>query len=208
MSAIHAWALAAGAVALGLPVLIHLLTRAKGRTFVYPTYRFVLEAAAARRKVSRMRDILVLLLRTVAVAALAAGFARLLLRAPEAEAAPAPEGGRWTVIVLDSSQSMNAQADGVDPFALAQREARTILQKPELKRAEVLFAGQRSRSVFGSLSVNLAGLRQEVERARILPEAFDPSAALAEAATIVKSLSDEDRKGGEVVVLTDLQRTN
>jgi hypothetical protein len=208
MSAIHAWALAAGAAALGLPIVIHLLTRARGRTLVYPTYRFVQEAAAERRKVSRLRDILVLLLRTLAVAALAAGFARLLLKAPEAAAAPTPEGGRWAVLVLDSSQSMNAQADGVDPFALAQREARTILQRSEIKRAEVLIAGQRPRAIFGSLSVNLAGLRQEVDKARVLPEAFDPSAALAEAAALVKGLSDDERRGGEVVVLTDLQRSN
>jgi hypothetical protein len=208
MTAVHLWAAAAGALSLGLPILIHYLTRARGTPFLYPPVRFVREAAAARRRVSRLRDFLVLALRTLAVAALAAAFARPLLRAPQA-AGPGPaNGGRWLVVILDASRSMGAQAEGATPFSVAQREAADLLRRPELERSDVLVAGQRPRPIFGRLSSNLVSLRQEIERARVLPEMFDPSAALAEAADLLKPLDAAARAAGEIVVLTDLQRSN
>ncbi|MGH9362134.1 MAG: BatA domain-containing protein, partial [Thermoanaerobaculia bacterium] len=87
MQALHLWALVLGGLAAALPVAIHLLTRARGRRLVYPTFRFVLEALRARRRWSRLRDLLVLALRTAAVLALASMFARLVTRAPETSAA-------------------------------------------------------------------------------------------------------------------------
>src|SRR5260221_11062551 len=119
MTALHIWALAAGGAVLGLPVIIHLLTRARGTPFFYPTIRFVQEAVVARRRVSRLRDILLLLLRTLAVAAIAGAFARPLLRSQEVAAMPSPAGGRWVVIILRASVSLDAQGEGATPFAIA-----------------------------------------------------------------------------------------
>jgi hypothetical protein len=207
VSAVHAWALAGAALAAGLPVLIHWLTRARGVPFVLPTFRFVQEAATARRRVNRLRDLLVLLLRTLAVLAVGFLFARLLLRAPRTQAA-AGEQGRWVVVVLDSSASMSAQAEGATRFSAGQHAARRAFESPGVRRGELILAGQRPRPVFGRLSTNLASLREEAARAAPGSEAFDPVAALAEAAVLLKGLPDAERKAGEVVVVTDLQRSN
>ncbi len=201
MGVLHAWAVAGGAALLGLPVFIHLLNRAKGRRILFPTTRFVHEAATARRRVRRLRDWLVLTLRVLAVAAIAGAFARVAWSAPAA-----PGGDRpWAVVVLDVSQSMAALGPGGETHAAARESALAALGSATLERADVVFAGQRPRAVFGLLSPNLAALRDEVRRSRPGPEAVDPSAALDLAASLVPPAA---RSNGEIVVVTDLQRSN
>ena len=205
MQFLNLWAVVAGGLAIGAPVLIHLLTRARGTRFVYPTVRFVLEAITARRRFNRLRDWLVLALRTLLVAALALMFARLVWRSPEITVAGK---GRWLVVVLDVSLSMGALADGATAFETAQHTAQDLLRTPGLREADLILAGQSPRAVFGTLSENLVALREEVVRANVRPEALDPSAALAAAAVSIQSLPEDARTGGEVVILSDLQRSN
>lgn len=206
MQALNFWALAVGGAAIALPLFIHLLTRARGAPLVYPTYRFVFEALTARRRVSRLRDWLVLILRTLALAALAALFARFLLSAPPS--AESPSSGKWAVIVLDVSQSMGSQGSGAAPIGLAQHAAQKLLQDGSIRRADLILAGQTSHAVFGKLSQNLFAMREEIARATVRPEMLDPTAAFAAAAGALKSLAPEEHQAGEVVVLTDLQRSN
>jgi hypothetical protein len=202
VSAVNGWALLAGGLAAALPVAIHLLTRARGTRFILPTFRFVLEAATARRRWNRLRDWLVLALRVLAVAAIAGLFARLLLSPGSPIAA---KEGRWLVLILDLSQSMEAQGSGSPPIALAQDAARKALADSRVKRADLILG---NHPVFGRLSENLSALREEIGRATVRGTTFDPTAAFAAAATSLKSLSPQDDQNGEVLVLTDLQRSN
>ena len=66
--------------AVGLPVLIHFLTRARPRTIRYPTLRFLVEAGGGRQALHRLWVIVLLALRCLAVAALALVFARPFLK--------------------------------------------------------------------------------------------------------------------------------
>ena len=67
MSFLHPWALAVGAAAIGLPLLIHWLTRPRPVTLPLSTLRFVREAVQQRRARYRLRDVIILLLRALAV---------------------------------------------------------------------------------------------------------------------------------------------
>ena len=79
MNLLHPWALGIGALAIGLPVLIHWLTRPRPVTLPLSTIRFVREAVQQRRARYRLRDLIILLLRTLAVALIAYAFARPLI---------------------------------------------------------------------------------------------------------------------------------
>ncbi len=72
------WMLVALA-AIGLPVLIHFLTRARPRRIVFPPFKFLVEACAGQQAVHRLRTITLLTLRTLAVLALVLLFARPFL---------------------------------------------------------------------------------------------------------------------------------
>src|SRR5204862_247205 len=101
MSLLHPWMFAAALAAMGLPVLVHWLTRPRPRPFPLSTVRFVFEAVQQRRARHRLRDAIVLLLRTVAVLLLGAALARPLLAGRNsARAADASHVTR--VVLLDA----------------------------------------------------------------------------------------------------------
>src|ERR1035441_7417060 len=72
--------LLAGLAAVGLPVLIHYLTRARPRRVAFPPFKFLLEACAGQQAVHRLRTILLLTIRCLAVLALVLLFARPFLK--------------------------------------------------------------------------------------------------------------------------------
>src|SRR6476620_10730168 len=78
MTLLHPWALFGG-LAIALPVLIHWLTRPRPARIPFSTIRFLQEVVRQRRARYRLRDYLILLLRTVAVLLLAAAFCRPLI---------------------------------------------------------------------------------------------------------------------------------
>src|SRR3954454_6366021 len=110
MSLLHPWFLA-GLLAAALPVVVHYLTRPRPRVLPLSTIRFVRQAVEQRRARHRLRDFLVLLLRTAAVFLIVWAFARPLI----ASNSPRPHTQSETarVVILDQSHSMAAVSEGV-----------------------------------------------------------------------------------------------
>src|SRR5512141_896706 len=107
--------LLAGLAAVGLPVLIHYLTRARPRRVAFPPFKFLLEACAGQQALHRLRTIVLLVVRCLAVLALVLMFARPYLK--PAGPAAGPEARQRVVLVLDASLSMRAVRGGVTLFA-------------------------------------------------------------------------------------------
>src|SRR3989442_15833591 len=99
------WMLAA-LVAVGLPILIHHLTRARPRRISFPPFKFLVEACAGQQAVHRLRTFVLLSLRCLAVLALAFLFAQPFLK-PSGPANSA-QSGQHVVLLLDASLSMRA----------------------------------------------------------------------------------------------------
>src|SRR5437762_1753627 len=95
----HPWILA-GLVAVGLPILIHFLTRARPRRVAFPPFKFLVEACAGQQAVHRLRTILLLSLRTLAVLTLVLLFARPFLK--PSGAASRTEATKRVVLILDA----------------------------------------------------------------------------------------------------------
>jgi hypothetical protein len=118
--------LLAGLAAVGLPVLIHYLTRARPRRVAFPPFKFLLEACAGQQAVHRLRTILLLTVRCLAVLALVLLFARPFAR-PSGAAANQGVNQR-VVLMVDASLSMRAVQRGVPLFARAKAEAADVLR--------------------------------------------------------------------------------
>ena len=192
--------LLAGLAAVGLPVLIHFLTRARPRVIRYPTYHLLVEAGSGRQALDRLRTWIVLVLRALAVTALVLLFCRPFLRAPGA--ATEPGEARRVVLVIDASMSMRAVQGAVPVFAKARAQAAELLRGLEQgSAAAVLFIGARPRAVLPALSTNLAALHEGLTRAEAFPEKGDPVAALALAERMLQGR-------GTVYVFSDFQRAN
>ncbi len=204
MDFINAWAIGIGALALGAPVAVHLLTKPKPVPFALSTVRFLQEVIQQRRAKSRLRDWLILLLRTICVALLALTLARPLIQQPPA-VPMAAEKNAQRVIVVDSSQSMSAGSGGVTSWSSAVASALQYLDSSTGLQAAVIFAGAKPHPVFETLSPNLVALREALKQAKPLSEGVDPRAAMEQAANILKK-SNAGAK--ELVIISDFQRTN
>ena len=93
-----------GLAAIAVPVLIHLRLRHRTRVIRFPSLMFISRAPYRSMRRRRLRDVLLLLLRCLAVALLALAFARPLWQGDAA--AGATSTSRLVVVLLDNSFSM------------------------------------------------------------------------------------------------------
>jgi hypothetical protein len=95
----------AGALAVALPILFHLIRRTPHSRQVFSSLMFLAQSPPRLTRRSRLTNILLLILRAAALVVLAAAFARpFLSRAADLESTRA--GGRRVAILLDTSASM------------------------------------------------------------------------------------------------------
>ena len=189
-----------GLFAAGLPVLIHYLTRARPRRIAFPPFKFLVEACAGQQSLHRLRTLILLTLRTLAVLALALLFTRPFLK--PTGAATSAEAARRVVLVLDASLSMRAVQRGVPLFARAQAEAADVLRGLDSgSEAAVILVGATPRPLLPALSRNIPALHEELLKTTATHELGDPAAALALAQKLLGG-------SGSIYVFSDFQQSN
>ncbi|HVS75842.1 MAG TPA: BatA domain-containing protein, partial [Steroidobacteraceae bacterium] len=94
-----------GALAVAAPVIFHLIRRTTRERTVFSSLMFLLPTPPRLTKRSRLEDLLLLLLRCLALGLLALGFARPFLRRTAPHDAAAGEAKR-IALVVDVSASM------------------------------------------------------------------------------------------------------
>jgi hypothetical protein len=204
---VNPWIPWMAAAAAALPVAIHFLTRPKPVRLPLSTLRFVEEAVASRRTRHRLRDAIVLALRTLAV--LLVGFAVARPFFGQSDARSAEEAASVVrVVVLDVSHSMGAVDHGVQIFERARPLAARQLEFRSGMRADLILAGARPTPIFTRASSNFSVLRDELSRARPTSQKLAVPETLNLASEILASEGDEPDIRREVVIISDFQRTN
>jgi len=192
--------LLAGLAAVGLPLFIHWLTRARPRRIAFPPFKFLVEACAGQQAVNRLRTILLLIIRCLLIAALVLLFARPFLKPTGAAASAQP--ARRVVLVLDASLSMRAVQQGVPLFAHAQGEAADVLRAlPSGSEAAVILEGTTPHPLLPALSENIPALHDLLVKSQPTFEAGDPAAVLTLAAKMLNG-------NGTIYVFSDFQKSN
>lgn len=205
MQLLHPWALILGGAAIGLPLLIHWLTRPRPLRLPLSTIRFVHQAVRQRRARHRLRDVLILLARGLAVACLAAAFARPLTGSHTLVSAE-ESADATRVIILDCSQSMAAQQRGVELFERGRARAAELLAYRAGLRANLLLAATRTQAAFAGASQNFAALRDALAQAAPQAEPLDVPRAMAVASEILAATPESARR--ELVIISDFQRSS
>lgn len=93
-----------GLAAVAVPVIIHMRLRHRSQVVAFPSLMFISRAPYRSVRRRRLRDLLLLALRCLALALLAMAFARPLFQGDAAVGAP--QANRLTVVLLDNSFSM------------------------------------------------------------------------------------------------------
>lgn len=200
------WPLIAGLLAAGLPVVIHWLTRPRPVRLPISTLRFIRGAVEEKRAAYRLRDWIVLLLRTAAILLIAMAVARPLLNQRVA-AAPDDEPSATTrIVLLDCSQSMAARVSGVAHFERARPVVLKALQPEPSLRANLFLAGTTPNPVFDQPSSNLRVLRDGLQSAAVLPQRLRVQPALNVIAEMLSVSGSGERL--ELLIVSDFQRSN
>lgn len=199
-------AMIAGALALAIPLAIHLLTRRTPVLITFPTLRFLMAAKANQSRLFRIRHYVLLLVRSLVILLLLAAFLRPVLTKGTLAATAAPEGGTATVVIVDTSLSMGYAKRGVSPLARGLSAAETTInQLGSGDLANVVYAGAVPQSVFEKPSANRTQLRSDLADRRHTASRADIDAAIALA---LKQLDAYAGRNREIHFISDFQRTN
>lgn len=192
-----------GLLAAAVPVVVHLQARRRARRVTFTALRFLTAADPRRARAMRLREWLLLAVRTLAVVLLTLALARPLLPdLAEEQALVAAREPVGLALVIDNSLSMGLQdAEGVDRLEHARRAAlRVLATLPEGSEVVVVSAAApaqlelpRATSVMADAAAALRGLRAVGTR-------DDPSRALALADMALGASELADRR---LLVLTD-----
>jgi len=207
MSFLHSWAIAIGVLGLGLPVLIHWLTRPRPVRRPLSTVRFVRQVIHDRRSRNRLRDMLILVFRTLAVLLLALTASRPLW-GKRPLVSDGETGETVRVVLIDVSQSMGATVGAVEAIERARTIAADYLRYRPGLQANLVRAGARAREVFEQPSANFEILRRELSACRAQPERCDVQRALDVVSRMLTPASADDTRRRELVVVSDFQRAN
>ncbi len=207
MTFLHPWAIWIGIAAAAIPVLIHWLTRPRPVRLPLSTVRFVREAVHEQRSWRRLRDFVLLALRTLAVLLIALCVARPQWGQPM-QISDLQGSDAVRVVLLDVSQSMAARVGAVEQIERARTVAANYLRYRPGLSADLILAGARPRGVFDGPSTNFDALRDELARCRALPERVDVNRALEMASRMLAPASESDHRLRELVIVSDFQRSN
>lgn len=189
-----------GLAAVAVPVLIHLRLRHRSRVVRFPSLMFISKAPYRSMRRRRIRDLLLLLLRCLAVALLAFAFARPLWQGDAA--AGAASSDRLVVVLLDNSFSMGF-GDRWQRAADAAESAFGELEAGE-RGALIVYADEAElRSAPIADGALLASLVREAE---VAPRSTSLLPAIQVARGVLAEAGDLGRR--ELVVVSDFQRSS
>jgi len=100
-----------GLAAIAIPILIHLFTRQKTKTIFFSSLKFLKELQKQKIRRLKIRQILLLILRTLLILILIFAFARPTLRSSGSSSLEA--GAQLTVVIIfDNTLSMGREFEG------------------------------------------------------------------------------------------------
>lgn len=199
LTLLHPWLLV-GLVGASLPILIHLIGRRRAPTLRFAAFDFLVAVNKRLARRERLRQLLLLLMRTLALIALALAVARPTLQRLGAVEA----GSRRLAIVLDASASMAYEGASGSLFDDARGQARdllTHLQPGDM--ATVIVAGAEVRSLVQAPTLEMSHLRKGLDE-------LGAPAGVADLGTAIDTALVQlgEGRGATLVIISDLSQNS
>ena len=190
------------ATLVAVPLLLHLFARSRPPRYRFSSNQMIRRALRDTTRIKKPREWLLLLLRTLLVAALVLLFLRPVIRsAPIKQLTGA---GRHVVAVIDRTASM-AYADGARTrFSEACTQAAAVfagLRGDDT--ANIVWIQARPQPELPTMAINIPALTQPLRQSEASMQAGDPGAAIALAAELLEGTQGYR----EICVISDFQAT-
>jgi hypothetical protein len=180
------------AIAAAVPILLHLFHRRTEVVIDFPAVRLLKRAPVQQHRRRRLRELILLALRVIALVLLALAFAR-----PYFAGAVAPESAPLTVIALDQSMSLSAP----NQIERARDAARRAVDAAPASHALALVTFADAAAVTVEPTTDRAAVRAAIDQVAPTPRGTRYRTALARASEIIGA------REGAVVMVTDLQQS-
>jgi hypothetical protein len=187
-----------GIAAVAAPILVHLVRRTRARKIEFPALIFVRQVPQRTIRRRTLRNLVLLLLRCLAILLIVLAFTRPFFTSRSA--AKENDSAGATVILIDSSLSMRRE----QLFAAALQRAESIIDERHDERLALMTFGNR-HEVTSRFTADKTGLRSRLKSLNAGWEGTDYEQALRGA----ESLFSELKVGGpkRIVLISDFQAT-
>jgi hypothetical protein len=192
-----------GALAASIPVIIHLINRRRARVVRFPAVQFVLRAERRVARKYRVKQWLLLALRTIILFLLTTALAEPVLQPSEGDLAEITQM-RAVALIVDNTLSMAYQTAGTTAWELAKEAAGLVLQELRPQDQGVVLPVVSTEEPPQALSGERARLIQHVAALASTYESAGFVESFQRAYALLKT-SDAAKK--EIVVVTDRTRT-
>ncbi len=189
-----------GLVAAGIPVLIHLLQLKKLRQIDFSSIRFLKEIQHATARRIKLRDYLLLLVRTLAIASLVMAFAR-----PAIKGIAGVNETSASVMIIDNSPSTTARNENGEVYSQEKDAAASILNDFHPgDDVSLMFTSSAGDTSMTYSSIYPNSLLSRITRS-------GPSSVWGSYSTAIRAAIDRLSNAGyvdkEIYLIGDLQRT-
>lgn len=184
----------------GVPLLVHLISKAKPPEYRFSDIAFLRKILTTTARFKKPKDYLILLLRTLALLALAAAFLLPLLLS---ENSPLPGEKRTLILLIDRSASMAANEGAASRFDAATALANEALSSSQPDLANIVWIDSTPTAAFPEPAPNTDFLNDELTRAMPAPE---PGAIDAAIELALRQLNDAPGRR-ELHIISDFQES-
>lgn len=181
-----------------LPALVHLLSRARPPEYQFPNIDFLRRVIRTTARFRRPKDWLLLLLRTLALLALAAAFISPLLVSKNIAL---PGEASTAIILIDRSASMSAREGAGSRFDAACAEATAFLQSAKPSAANLIWIDAEPAPVFPEPGPNISYLEDRLNTAE--PRLEEGAIATAIDIALRQLAAAQGRR--QLVIISDFQ---
>ena len=200
MAFLNPWMLA-GLSGIGIPIFIHLLNRYRHRELDWAAMELLRRALVVRSRQIRIEDILILMLRCLAVMLLALAMARPTLRTGAGWFGREAQVG--VVVAIDASYSAGHRPGVQTRFDTAVARVGEVLKTLDPGNPLTLvLMGKRPRILLRNVGFETERLEKELSKAEPLPERLDLEYCLEELEALLRELKAPVR---ECYLVTDAQ---
>lgn len=196
------------ALAIGLPIAFHLISRTPKGRHVFSSVMFLTPDPPRVTKRSRLEDLFLLLLRSVAILLLAFAFARPFLRSHDTLAS-SEKSGRQVVLLIDRSASLQRENCWADVQTEAQKVIRRLHHND---RFSLIAFDATSQVVIPFTEWDALPLEARVDSALAKLKTIQPGwsstdlgSALVSASQLLNEGSDQGNSNRELILISDMQ---
>jgi hypothetical protein len=199
MSFLNPWMLLAAA-GVAVPVLIHLLNRHRPKTIQWGAMELLRRVVRVRARQLRLQDILLMLLRCLAILLLVLALSRPTMRS----GSPVDAADVGVLVAVDNSASMGHKPGVASRLDEAKQRAKEVFATLEPGRPVTLVSmAAQPRILLRNMGYEKGRFSRALESIQPVPEALNPQRCAEELAALLEELQAPQR---EMYLITDAQQ--